>query len=214
MDNGILFTVKSLFEIALFAGMLIFIVAMYNKMIKPAEKRKYVAKKRARSLKENAVYDVEINRLVYEIKLNVAACKIIVGRFHNGGFFNNALPMQKFTVTHETPLGSAVPLQACGQGVLNSRYPEAMLCLATLEIYDVYDVVDCKDPNYKHDMEKFGFKSSFMFLINQFDGEEEGFIGINYQHTHVMTPEQKDKVRDAIPRLLGLINMKEEHLIN
>ena len=174
--------------------------AQLNPKPEPKEKKLF-------QMKESAVYDVMIDREICEIKKTVQADKVILGRFHNGGYFANGMDMKKFSITHETPLGSIEPMMDRNQAVLNSRYPVAFLELVTLDYYMVSEVNDCTDPNFKRDMCKYGFCSGYLFMIKQFDGSDEGFIGVFFKTTKVMMQEQRENVTDSIPTLLGLVNM-------
>lgn len=165
-----------------------------------------------KSIKNACLYDAEIYKLLCKIQQHTQSCKVIIARFHNGGSYRNGIDMEKFTITHETQLGSTVPLQDKCLGVFNSRYGSAFLHLATLGEYVINDINDCPDPNFKQDMKFYGFQATYLFLIKQFDNSDEGFIGVNFRNTKVMTTEERDKVRNYIPRLLGLINMKESAL--
>lgn len=173
-----------------------------------------IPKKAHLSIKSSSLYDAEIYKMLCQIQRDTTACKVIVARFHNGGSFRNGLDMEKFSVTHETPLGSPYPLQDRCIGMLNSRYGSAFLQLATCGDYCISDINDCPDPNFKQDMKYYEFLSTYLFLIKQFDGSDEGFVGINFRFTTVLTGEQRNKVQSYIPRLLGLINMREEDLKN
>jgi hypothetical protein len=94
--------------------------------------------------------------------------------------------------------------------VLNSRYGIAFEQLAIRREYVVYDVDDCTDTNFKRDMSEYGFKATYIFLIKQLNGSDEGFIGVNFSDTKVLTAEQRDIIREQIPRIIDLVNMKEE----
>ena len=163
-------------------------------------------------LKDSSVYDAEIYKVLCKIQQDTSACKVIVARFHNGGVFRGGMDMEKFSITHETSYGSTEPMQSKHVATLNSRYGSAFLVLATLGYYIVNDVHDCPDPNFKRDMEAFGFKSTYLFLIKQFDGSDEGFIGVNFSGTKVLTPEQVNKIENHSVRILGLLNMNSQIL--
>ena len=165
-----------------------------------------------KSIKNASLYDAEIYKMLCKLQQTTQACKVVVARFHNGGSYRNGLDMEKFSITHETQLGSTVPLQDKCVSVLNSRYGSAFLHLATLGEYCISDIEDCPDPNFKQDMKFYGFSATYLFLIKQFDNSDEGFLGLNFKQTTVLTQEQKDKVRASIVRLVGLINMKESFL--
>lgn len=198
--------------LCLMSIVLIGIVAVLHKLfaktapIKPSTPKTHI------SIKSASLYDTEIYRVVKQIQQEVNASKVIIARFHNGGVFRNGLDMEKFSITHETPLGSDFPLQDKCVAVLNSRYASAFLHLATCGDYCISDIEDCPDPNFKQDMRHYGFKSTYLFLIKQFDGSDEGFIGLNFRETKVLNQEQRNKVENHIPRLLGLLNMRESDL--
>lgn len=82
-----------------------------------------------------------------------------------------------------------------------------MLTLVTMGSYIVHDVNDCCDYNFRKDMAIYGFKSTHLFLIEQVDGTEEGFIGVNFDRTRVLTQEEKHKIEDKIPWILSELNM-------
>jgi len=162
------------------------------------------------TVKDDAVFNVQINRLIYKLKTELHADKVCIARFHNGGSFANGFDMKKFSITHETPLPHDEPMMHHNQAILNSRYPDAFLHLVSLESYIVHDVELCTDPNFKSDMKRYGWASTMLFLIRQFDGTDEGFIGINFKLTRVLTDEEYGKIKEVMPTLLGLINMTQK----
>lgn len=164
------------------------------------------------NIRESSEYDVMIAKKLFKIKQIAEADKITLSRFHNGGNFCNGFAMKRYTVTHETPYGSKMPLQDVQRSILISRYPTAMLTLATFGSWIVHDVNDCTDPNFKKDMEYFGFGATYLILIKQYDGSEEGFIGLNWKTSHVLEESKNEEIKSIIPTLLGLMNMQKEHL--
>ncbi len=182
-------------------------IVVYKLIIKVEKKEKQTHIKVA--IKKASTYDASLKVLLYNLKSSVNATKIIVARFHNGGNFANGYEMKKFSVTHETPGGTCVPLMDKQVAVLNSRYSEAILCLVSTEGYFISDVDDCLDLTFKHDMKEYGFKATYLFLIKQLDGTEEGFIGVDFNHTHVMSKEDRDKVREQLANVLSVLNMTE-----
>lgn len=171
-------------------------------------------KKTNYSIKKNSEYDAMIAKTIFKIKDMVGADKVTLSRFHNGGFFCNGLEMMKYTVTHETPYGSTYPLQNTQNAILISRYPTAMTTLATFGYWIVHDINDCTDPNFKKDMEHFGFKATYLILIRQLDGSEEGFIGLNWNKSHVIEEDKYQAVKAELPYLLSLVNMAYQPLEN
>jgi hypothetical protein len=199
--------ILTLLGIASFAVIIYLIHQLINKVQSINVEKK---KTRPVTVKDDAIYGVQINRLIYQLKHDIHADKVCVARFHNGGAYSNGFDMKKFSVTHETPLGSSEPMMDRCQAILNSRYPDAFLQLVTLGTYIVNDVVDCTDPNFKHDMAKYGFQTTYLFRIKQYDGNDEGFLGINYKQTKVLTPEERQTAEETIPTLLGLLNMTKQ----
>lgn len=163
------------------------------------------------SLEKDAYCNAEVQRIIIRLKLELHSCKVILSRFHNGGCYANGLDMKKFTVSHETTGGTigGINLMDKCVGVLNSRYGIAFETLAASHQFVVNDTDECLDQNFKNDMISYGFKACYLFLIKQVNGVDEGFIGINFKETIVLTAEQRDIVKDQIPRILNLINMKE-----
>jgi hypothetical protein len=161
------------------------------------------------SLERESMYNKEIAGILVRLKIELQSCKVGLMRFHNGGKFANGLDMKKFTATHETASDIVPPFMDKCVGVLNSRYPVAFEMLATQGTFVTSDVDDCIDLNFKADMKKFGFKACYLFLINQVDGTHEGFIGINFTKTEVLSAEKRHIVKEEIPKILSLINMVE-----
>lgn len=164
------------------------------------------------SVKEDSIYSLVVQKIICQLKQELSAVKIVIGRYHNGGNYVNGLPMKKFTITHETAGGTDIPIMDKGIAILNSRYSEAFAQVATLGEYCVSDMQDCTDQNFKRDMQAFGFKATYLFLIRQFDGKEDGYISVNFKYTTVLTAEQRHRVAEQIPRIMGLLNMDEQHL--
>jgi hypothetical protein len=193
--------------------LLLVIIAIYKfyYMIKPAA-HSIINDSNRYSVKEDSNYNVVVQKIICKLKFDLHAQKIVIGRFHNGGNYVNGLPMKKFTLTHETAGGTDLPMMDKCYAILNSRYSQAFAQLASLDEYCIYDCEDCIDLNFKRDMQLWGFKSCYLFLMRQFDGKEDGFIGVNFRETKVMTPEERHKVEEQIYRIIGLLNMQKEYL--
>jgi hypothetical protein len=176
-----------------------------NRVSIPSKKPTYINY----PLKKSIEYDLLLSRLLHKIKDELNATKIVVARFHNGGNFYNGLAMKKFSIYMETAsANSTIPcMQDTYRDVLNTRYPEVFNHLVVWEDYICADIGDCIDINFKQDAKRCGFKSVNLFLIKQLNGVEEGFVGINFNYTHVMTPEQRSIVTEEIPKILGMLNM-------
>lgn len=211
MNNVLIITILSVL-VGFTAGLSIILGIFLRKLNNYGESISHNKTISKSTIRKSSEYDAIIAKTLFKIKKIAKADKVILSRFHNGGYFCNGFEMQRFTVTHETPYGSKEPLQDNQLGTLISRYPVAMTTLATFGSWIVHDIEDCTDPNFKRDMEKYGFKAAYLFLIKQFDESEEGFLGINWNTTHVMEESDKIEVKNELPRLLGLMNMLEEHL--
>ncbi len=161
------------------------------------------------TLQKESTYNKEISGILVRLKLELQSAKVGLMRFHNGGKFANGIDMKKFTATHETASDTIEPFMDKCVSVLNSRYPVAFEILGISGQFVVSDVDDCVDLNFKADMKKYGFKSCYLFLINQAEGHHEGFIGINFTQTTVLDAQKRAIVNEQIPRILALINMVE-----
>lgn len=161
------------------------------------------------TLRKSTEYNLLLARLILKMRDEVNSCKILVARFHNGGFFNNGLHMEKFSVYMETPsANSTIPCMQDGyRDVFNTRYPEVFSQLIVWGEYICTDINDCTDINFKNDAKKCGFQSVNLFLVKQLDGTEEGFVGVNYKDTHFMTPEEREKIKVNLPTVRGFLNM-------
>jgi len=168
-------------------------------------------KTKPKSIKEASWYDAMINRVLFNLRNDLESDKVFVARFHNGGYFHSGIEMKKHTVTHETPASySYAPMQYTLCGILNSRYPEAILQLATTGSFTMYDIENCPDKNFAQDMKKFGYESVYLFLIEQFEKRTEGFIGVGFSKNTVIKEGGREKVKDKMETLIGLLNMSEE----
>lgn len=196
------------FGIAFF---LLFIIHYFWKtLIKP--QREYNLMHERYSVKEDSVHNTVIQKIICKIKIDLNSTKVVIGRFHNGGNYVNGLPMKKFTLTHETAGGTKEPMMDKGISVLNSKYSEAFAQLATIDEYCISDMNDCTDMNFSRDMKNYGFGATYLFLIRQFDNKEDGFVGVNFNQTRVMTKEERHMVVELIPRIMGLLNMDKSQL--
>lgn len=163
------------------------------------------------SIKDDAVYNVQIDRLISKLKYDVNADKIFLCRFHNGGRFSNGFTMKKFTMTNETHGGTANPLRDQWRDVINSHYAEVLMQTLILGMYVASAPDECMDLNFRNDMMlRYKFNSVYLFALKQFDGKEEGFFGLCFKESKILSESQKDTVELALPNLIGLINMKKE----
>jgi hypothetical protein len=101
-------------------------------------------------------------------------------------------------------------MQDTYRDILNTRYPEVFSSLVVWGEYICADINDCTDASFKADALKCGFNSVNLFLVKQLDGTEEGFVGVNYKQTHVMTPEERSKITNELPTIIGFLNMTKK----
>jgi hypothetical protein len=142
--------------------------------------------------------------------VELQATKIIIARFHNGGNYVNGLEMKKFSATFETEGGTYIPMMDKCVAVFNSRYSLAFAHLVAMGDYCISERNACEDQNFQHDMKEYDFQSTNLFLMKQFDGRDEGFVGVNFRDTHVMDKEQRNRIKEQIPIIVGLLNMNKE----
>ncbi|HRN17230.1 MAG TPA: hypothetical protein PLF38_09335, partial [Xylanibacter oryzae] len=78
-------------------GVITFIIIIYllhklidKVMLIHVEKKKSIPV----TVKDDAIYGVQINRLIYQLKHDIQSDKNIIARFHNGGFFANGFDMK------------------------------------------------------------------------------------------------------------------------
>jgi len=197
-------------QFCIIIGVAISVILFYNyiQKIKPPPCQDAIIKSYI-NLGKESTYNKEVYAILVRLRLELQSAKVGLMRFHNGGKFSNGHDMKKFTATHETASDTIEPFMDKCIGVLNSRYPVALETLWYHETYFVADVEDCNDLNFKSDMKRYGFKACYLFLIKQVDGKHEGFIGINFTHTEVLSTEKREIIKGEIPKILSLINMKE-----
>jgi hypothetical protein len=166
-------------------------------------------KKEPINLRSSSNYNLLLHRLLIKIKDLLNAPKVFVGRFHDGGEFNNGLHMEKFSIWAETPSSNdKIPiLQDYFRDIFNTRYPEIFPHLIVWGEYLCADLDCCEDIGFKRDFKRLGFCSVNFFLVKQLDNTEEGFVGICYRDTHVMTPEERSKVTSELATIRGFLNM-------
>ena len=199
--------ILSVINLLLLFGVIMMIALFYHKWI--LEEKKVMANANIMSIKDESHYNVEVQRIICRLKNELQATKIIIARFHNGGNYVNGLHMSKHSITFETEGGAYIPMMDKCVSVFNSRYPIAFAHLASMEDYCISERDACGDSNFSRDMKEYDFQSTNLFMMKQFDGSEEGFIGVNFRHTHVMDKEQRDKVKEQIPIIIGLLNMNK-----
>lgn len=162
------------------------------------------------SLKEQSEYNLLLARLLVKIRDEVNSVKVLICRFHNGGCFSNGLHMEKFSVYAETPSNTTPVMQDSFRDIFNTRYPEVFASLVVWGEAIYADIEDCTDINFRNDAKKCGFKSVNLFLVKQLDGKEEGFVGVNYKDTHVMTQEERSKITSELATIRGFLNMTKK----
>jgi hypothetical protein len=164
----------------------------------------------ASNIKDDAVYNVQIDRLINKLKYDTRADKVFLCRFHNGGRFANGFAMKKFTMTNETHGSIAKCMRDRWRDVINSHYAEVIMQTLVLGVYIANAQDECTDFNFRQDMMiKNSFNSIYIYALKQFDGREEGFVGLCFADTKILTDEEKDRAEMALPELIGLINMKK-----
>jgi hypothetical protein len=160
------------------------------------------------SFAEEARYNKLLDEIIFEIKDKTGASNISLARLHNNGYWNNGRSMKKFTIVAEKYI-NGLSIMRDNKDVLCSRYSEAMDFMFYHSFYDCVNIETCTDANLKRDMTKCGFKSTYMYLIKQADGDrsEEAFIFLNFERNVLLSEEQIQYVKDLRFKILGLLNM-------
>jgi hypothetical protein len=205
-----------LFEIILSAitlgmvGVMFYITCLYinEKLRKAGGSHKPI------SFSDEARYNKKLDEIIFNIVQKTNASSVFIARLHNNGYWNNGRSMKKFTVILERYVPTATSVMQEYKDVLCSRYPEAMDFLFYQGYYTCSDLNLCKDRNLARDLQKHGFKSCYMFLINQANADktEEAFIVVQFKEPSVLTVEQFDFVKTLRFDILGLLNMKKQTL--
>lgn len=192
----------------------IFGVAFYKLIFSSLKFFTGIGKETHVNVRNTVRYDAAIDKILYLLRLELNSVDVYLARFHNGGHFNNGTRMQKFSITHGKAASTIELLQTKFYDIFVSHYPDVMDHLILVGDYCVSDIEDCRDANFRKDMMKYEFKAVYLFLICQDDAERtpEGFIAVNFNHTHVMTVEDRSRVMIEIPRLLGLLNLISDSL--
>jgi hypothetical protein len=197
--------------IALFLFMAFVIVAFiifYHKMAPAADR--IVSSQVEVSLRQTIQYEKAIDKILMRIKLELNAFDVYVARFHNGGSFNNGTRMKKFSIPYGKASSTIRELVRWKfYDKFCSHWPDVIDQMLVMNEYCCSDIKDCNDLTFKKDMEYYDFKSCHLFLICQDDlsRSPEGFIAINFKESKVLTKEERDIVKNEIPRLLSLMNL-------
>jgi len=161
-------------------------------------------------LREIISYEKAIDKILIRMRLELNAADVYIGRFHNGGNYNNGVRMKKFSIPYEKATNTIKELVRWrNYDKFCSHWPDVMDTLLVMRDYCVADMSDCCDLNFKRDMEFYNFRSCHLFLIEQHDlaHSPEGFLAVNFFDTRVLTIEERDMILLEITHLLSLVNL-------
>ncbi len=162
--------------------------------------------------KEENSYSLSIDNILEDIRLELRCADVYLGRFHDGGTFVDGSHMRKFSITHEK-------IDEVQQEMVRSYFFDKFRSHWATVFNDLYAtkefwcprISETKHTVFKKDMARFGFKTTFIYLISQADQMKApvGFIAVNWRDEHIVenAKEERDRVVSDIPRLLSLMNL-------
>lgn len=162
--------------------------------------------------REENSYSLSIDTILDDIRIDLRCADVYLGRFHDGGTFVDGSHMRKFSITHEK-------IDELQQEMVRSYFYDKFRSHWATVFSDLYATKEFWCPRisetthtvFKKDMSKFGFKTTFIYLITQVDQMKApvGFIAVNWREEHIVenAPEERDRVLSVIPQLLSLINL-------
>jgi hypothetical protein len=164
------------------------------------------------SLRQANSFARAIDDILNVLRIELNCTDIYIARFHNGGSFANGERMKKFSVVYgKASMAQKELVRWTMYDKFTSHWPEVFDQLYAAGEYYCPELENSRDSNFKRDMQKFEFKSIYLYLITQPDVERtpEAFIAINYRdyHTPISHKEERDKVMGEVPKLLALMNL-------
>lgn len=160
---------------------------------------------------EEARYNKELDRILYEIYHNTGASNVTLFRFHNGGTWANGHSMKKFSAIMEK-FGAGPSLTSNFKDILCSHYPEMLDALFFYGVYRQHDMAMCKDTSFRIDMEKLGIQSVLAVLIRRptIGAEEAAFVMVSYTKPAVVKQEQNDFIQNKRSEILALLDQTKK----
>ena len=208
ISQGDLLIILFLFLLIILVGVAIYLfLKKFNKTADKIIKEPFDV-----SLRQSNAFAMAIDDILNVLRIELRADDIYIARFHNGGSFANGERMKKFSVTYGKAAVSQKELVRWTMyDKFTSHWPEVFDQLYATEEYYCAELENSRDSNFRRDMQKFEFKSIYLYLISQPDTAKtpEGFIAINYKDYHVPInfKEEQDRVKEDIPKLLALMNL-------
>lgn len=162
--------------------------------------------------REENSYSLSIDTILDEIRTDLRCADVYLGRFHDGGTFVDGSHMRKFSITHEK-------IDELQQEMVRSYFFDKFRSHWATVFSDLYvtkefwcpRISETKHTVFKKDMLRFGFKTTFMYLIIQADQMKApvGFIAVNWREEHIVenAGEERERVLADVPRLLSLMNL-------
>jgi hypothetical protein len=192
--------------------LVIFAVGMFYKKVAPAADKITDKQGLELSLRESNAYELAIDDILNRLRIEIQATDIYIGRFHNGGNFVNGTRMKKFSVTYCKASSQQKELVSWYMyDKFTSHWPGVFDQLYAMGEYYCPNIQESKDSNFRRDMSRFDFKSIYIYLICQPDAMKtpEAFLAVNYRDFHVseFAKEERDCIKEAIPKLLALMNL-------
>lgn len=158
-------------------------------------------------------YNRSLYEALFKLREKFRVDHICIARLHNGGLFNNTLPVRRFSVIMEAHNPNRTKsLIDVYRDTHISKFPEVMHQLIFMKDFICNDIDYCEDNKFKDDVSKLGYKSSFLFLIRQVDEDRtpEAFIWLNFSYHREFTKEEQTEVWAAHNKILNLLNMTKE----
>ena len=168
--------------------------------------------------REDAHINTSIDEILNVLRIELMITDIYIGMFHNGGSFVNGERMKKFSIPYGKAASTVKELVRWRiKDKFISHWSQLFDELFVSGEYFCPDIEESRDEGFKRDMRCYGFKASYMFLMRQADISQTpaGFLSLNYDKTKTLSREDRDKIKEVIPKLLQLINLKGiDHRVN
>lgn len=135
---------------------------------------------------------LEVDKLCANLRTELNADHVFIGKFHNGGSFKSGLPMDKFTVYGEDYTANTKSLKRVYVNTLMTLAPFTFHKLLVEGFCFRPVVSQMVDKELKEDLMEANLYSFFAILVKDLSGNPIAFIAVGYSEFRILTSEDRN----------------------
>lgn len=159
-------------------------------------------------IEKDIIFNKKIDSQLYNIMDRLGCDRIWLAQFHNGGnIYPTGKAIQKFSVFYEKIKPEIESVREVFQNIPLSLFPNVLCSLYREgEIHNNFNAEDSNLFKVENQV-KFDSKSSYLFTIDDFDGNFMGMLNIDFiKEEYNLTPQELNYIRNRVGVIGSLLS--------